>query len=30
MRQVVSLSAEDVRAVANWPLVIEAIRAGHQ
>ncbi|MEP0941705.1 MAG: ornithine cyclodeaminase [Rhizobiaceae bacterium] len=30
MRQVVSLSAEDVRAVASWPLVIEAIRAGHE
>jgi ornithine cyclodeaminase len=30
MRQVVSLSAEDVQAVANWPLVIEAIRAGHE
>lgn len=30
MSKVVSLSAEDVKAVANWPLVIEAIRAGHE
>ncbi|MCJ8307755.1 MAG: ornithine cyclodeaminase [Rhizobiaceae bacterium] len=30
MRQVVSLTADDVKAVANWPLVIEAIRAGHE
>lgn len=27
---VVSLSAQDVRRLANWPLVIEAIRKGHQ
>lgn len=26
---VVSLAAEDVRQVANWPLVIEALRDGH-
>ena len=27
---VISLSAEDVRAVANWPLVIGALREGHR
>jgi len=30
MSQVANLTAEDIRAVANWPLVIEAIRAGHK
>ena len=27
---VLSLSAEDIRSVANWPLVIEAMRNGHR
>ncbi|NKB53218.1 MAG: ornithine cyclodeaminase [Rhizobiaceae bacterium] len=30
MSQITNLTAEDIRAVASWPLVIEAIRAGHQ
>ncbi len=30
MKQVINLTAEDIRAVASWPLVIEAIRAGHK
>lgn len=29
MKSVVSLTAEDIRTIANWPLVIEALRTGH-
>ena len=30
MSGITNLTAEDIRAVASWPLVIEAIRAGHE
>ncbi|MEP1210000.1 MAG: ornithine cyclodeaminase [Rhizobiaceae bacterium] len=30
MSQIANITAEDIRTVANWPLVIEAIRAGHE
>ena len=29
-RNVVTLSAEDIRSVARWPLIIEALRSGHR
>ncbi|MEE9315252.1 MAG: ornithine cyclodeaminase [Rhizobiaceae bacterium] len=30
MGEIVNLTATDIRAIANWPLVIDAIRAGHK